>query len=60
MLVLTRKKGEGIVINGNITITVTDIDRGKVKIGIVAPITVPVHRQEIHETFHPKGKKKKP
>jgi len=47
MLVLSRKLGEKIVINGNITIVVIDIDRGKIRLGIEAPREVPVYRQEL-------------
>jgi carbon storage regulator len=47
MLVLTRKVGEEIVINGNIRVTITLIKGDKVRIGITAPPDVPVHRQEI-------------
>lgn len=47
MLVLSRKLGEKIYIGENICITVVDIDRGKVRIGIEAPREVPVFRQEL-------------
>jgi len=47
MLVLSRKLGEKIYINENICITIVDIDRGKVRIGIDAPRDVPIHREEI-------------
>jgi carbon storage regulator len=47
MLVLSRKLGEKICINNNITITVIDIDRGKIRLGIEAPRDVPVFRQEL-------------
>ncbi len=47
MLVLSRKLGEKIVINGNIVVTVVKIDRNQVRIGIEAPKDVPVYRQEI-------------
>ncbi len=47
MLVLSRKLGEKIHIGDNICITVVDIDRGKVRLGIEAPRTVPVYRQEL-------------
>ena len=47
MLVLTRKVGEEIIINGNIRVTITLIKGDKVRIGITAPPDVPVHRQEI-------------
>ena len=47
MLVLSRKLGEKIVINGNIVITLVKIDRNQVRIGIEAPKDVPVYREEI-------------
>ena len=47
MLVLSRKLGEKIHIGDNITVTIVDIDRGKVRIGIEAPREVPVFRQEL-------------
>jgi carbon storage regulator len=47
MLVLTRKLGEQIIIDGIITITVVDAGGGKVKIGIDAPPQVRVLRQEL-------------
>lgn len=49
MLVLTRKKNESIIINDNIKIMVVEIHVDKVRIGIEAPIEVPVHRQEVWE-----------
>jgi carbon storage regulator len=47
MLVLSRKLGEKICIGENICITVVDIDRGKIRLGIEAPREVPVFRQEL-------------
>jgi carbon storage regulator len=47
MLVLSRKLGEKIVIGDNICITVVDVDRGKIRLGIEAPRSVPVFRQEL-------------
>jgi carbon storage regulator len=52
MLVLSRKKNESIVINNDITITVVEIRGDKVRLGIVAPKEVPVHRQEVWEAIH--------
>jgi carbon storage regulator len=49
MLVLTRKAGECIVIDGCITVTVTAVDGNKVRIGISAPPEVRVDRAEIHQ-----------
>ncbi|MCI0684422.1 MAG: carbon storage regulator [Gemmataceae bacterium] len=47
MLVLSRKLGEKIYINNNICITVVDIDRGKIRLGIEAPREVPIFRKEL-------------
>jgi carbon storage regulator len=47
MLVLSRKLGEKIFIGENICITVVDIDRGKIRLGIEAPRDVPIYRQEL-------------
>lgn len=47
MLVLSRKLGEKIYIGDNICITVVDIDRGKIRLGIEAPRNVPIYRQEL-------------
>lgn len=47
MLVLSRKLGEKIFIGDSIVITVVDIDRGKIRLGIDAPRSVPVYRQEL-------------
>jgi carbon storage regulator len=47
MLVLSRKLGEKIFINDNICITVVDIDRGKIRLGIEAPREVPIFRKEL-------------
>jgi carbon storage regulator len=47
MLVLSRKLGEKIQIGEDICITVVDIDRGKIRLGIEAPREVPVFRQEL-------------
>ncbi len=54
MLVLSRKLGEKIVIGDNIVITVVKIDRNQIRIGIEAPQEVPVYREEIAPTPHPR------
>ena len=58
MLVLSRKKNESIVINNDITVTVVEIRGDKVRLGIVAPKEVPVHRQEVFDAIH--GKTQEP
>jgi carbon storage regulator len=58
MLVLSRKLGEKIYIGDNICITVVDIDRGKIRLGIEAPREVPIYRQELlplHHQHHPQN-----
>lgn len=55
MLVLSRKSNESIIINNNITVTVVEIRGDKVRLGIVAPKDIPVHRQEVYDLIH--GKK---
>lgn len=52
MLVLSRKKDESIVINNDIIVTVVEIRGDKVRLGIVAPREVSVHRQEIYDAIH--------
>ncbi|HEX3727187.1 MAG TPA: carbon storage regulator CsrA [Pirellulales bacterium] len=47
MLILSRKVGESIILNDDIVVTVTAVDRGRVQIGIRAPGYVPIYRQEI-------------
>ncbi len=49
MLVLSRNKGEVIVIGDNIEIVVVDIKGDKVRLGIQAPKEVTVHRKEIYD-----------
>jgi carbon storage regulator len=48
MLILSRKTGESIVIDGRITVKIVRVDGEQVKLGIVAPAEVPVHRQEVY------------
>jgi len=54
MLVLSRKKNESIVIDNNIVVTVVEVRGDKVRLGIVAPKDVPVHRQEVYDAIHGK------
>lgn len=49
MLILSRKPGESIVIAGNIRVKVVRVEGDVVKIGVEAPTSVPVHRQEVYE-----------
>ena len=48
MLVFTRRRGETIMIGDGIEVQVLRIGRDGVRLGVVAPTSVPVHRQEIY------------
>ena len=49
MLILSRKVGESIVIDGRIVVTILRVEGDVVKAGIQAPADVPVHRQEVYD-----------
>jgi carbon storage regulator len=49
MLVLSRKENESIVIGNDVVIVVVGIRRDKVRLGIDAPKSVSVHRQEVYD-----------
>ena len=49
MLILSRKPGESIVIDGRITVKIVRLEGDMVKVGIEAPREVPVHRQEVYD-----------
>ena len=55
-LVLSRHRDESIVIGDDIVITVVDIRGDKVRLGINAPIEIPVHRQEVYEAIQRENK----
>lgn len=48
MLVLTRKKGQALVIGSNIRVVVVDVSGDYVRIGIDAPLEVSVYREELY------------
>jgi carbon storage regulator len=48
MLVLSRKRGEGIVVGNGVTVTVLGVEGDRVRLGFVAPAEVPIHREEVH------------
>ena len=49
MLILTRRVGESLKIGDDITITLVDIAKSQVRIGVNAPREVEVHREEVYE-----------
>ena len=48
MLALTRKKGESLVINNNIEVTILEIRGDQIKLGISAPRDVYIYRKEVY------------
>jgi carbon storage regulator len=60
VLVLARKLGEKIFIGEDIVLTVVDIDRGRVRLGIEAPRDVAIFRQELLPGGKPPGQQEKP
>jgi carbon storage regulator len=49
MLVLSRKVNETVIIDGRIRVKIVRVDGEVIKLGIEAPIDVPVHREEVYE-----------
>jgi carbon storage regulator len=49
MLVVTRRAGEEVVIDGHIRVRVTLVHGGRVRLGIIAPENVRVDRAEVHD-----------
>lgn len=58
MLVLSRKLGEKIVINNEVTLTVVEIVAGRVRLGIDAPRSVPVYRAELLPQRRPDARRR--
>lgn len=48
MLALTRKKGEALIVNNNVEITILEVRGDQVKVGISAPKDVPIYRKEVY------------
>lgn len=51
MLVLSRKVDEELIIGDDIVVKVVDVRGDKVRLGIVAPTNVSVHRKEVYEAI---------
>lgn len=56
MLILTRRVGEAIVIGEEVTVTVLGVKGNQVRIGVNAPKTIEVHREEIAERIRAENK----
>ena len=48
MLVLSRRQGESIVIGGDVVVTIVEVRGGQVRVGIDAPRSIEVHREEVY------------
>lgn len=51
MLVLSRLKNEAIVIDGQIRVMIVEVRGDKVRLGIVAPREIEVHREEVYDAI---------
>ena len=58
MLVLSRQKDESIVIGDDVEITIVDVRGDKVRLGITAPKSIPVHRREVYDAIQREKKEK--
>jgi len=58
MLVLSRQKDESIMIGDEVEITIVDVRGDKVRLGITAPKSIPVHRKEVYEAIQREKKEK--
>ena len=57
MLALTRKKGESLVINNDIEITILEIRGDQIKLGVSAPKEVPIYRKEVYTQIPQENRK---
>lgn len=53
MLILTRRQGESVMIGDNVTVMVVGVNGNQVRIGVSAPKSVEVHREEVYMRIHP-------
>jgi len=56
MLALSRRKGESIVINNDIEITILEVKGDQVKLGVAAPKDVPIYRKEVYSQIQEANK----
>ena len=56
MLILTRKLGESIIIGENVQLSVVEINKNNIKIGINAPKDITIYREEVFEKIKEENK----
>jgi carbon storage regulator len=49
MLVLSRYPGESLLIGDNVVVTILAVTGTQIRIGVTAPRSIPVHREEVYE-----------
>ena len=59
MLVLSRQRDESIMIGDDVEIIIVDVRGDKVRLGITAPKSIPVHRREIYDAIQREKAQKK-
>ncbi len=59
MLVLSRQRDESIMIGDDVEIIIVDVRGDKVRLGITAPKSIPVHRREIYDAIQREKSQKK-
>lgn len=60
MLVMSRERGEEVVIGGEIVVSVVEIRGEKVRLGFTAPRDVPINRREVQDRLEQEGNDTKP
>lgn len=60
MLILTRRVGETVVIGNDVTVTILGTKGNQVRVGINAPKSVPVHREEVADRIKEEQQQSEP
>ncbi|WNZ55670.1 carbon storage regulator CsrA [Microbulbifer sp. MKSA007] len=56
MLILNRRTGENLRIGENVSITILEVKGNQVRVGIIAPKSLPVHREEVYRRIRKEQK----